>query len=236
MILVDPSHMMLKTSPVPDPLSDAVLDIDREMKSVLARTDMTDCDKALEYQQTLNRYLMRVNQYNKRSEPPLKSSFQESKPMEDQVDINKSRLESRLIDTIPKTLREKAKLLLAHIKDTAPLTWNERGEIVSKGEVLQNSNITDLINETVRARKLGEAPRGWSTFSQALRESNVPIDLIGNKSRWFEVKKVIPLPQEVPYKKIPQKRSMSHSPSTQNHSRSRAPSRRNLKDWMSYRI
>ena len=50
MILVDPSHMMLKTSPVPDPLSDAVLDIDREMKSVLARTDMTDHDKALEYQ------------------------------------------------------------------------------------------------------------------------------------------------------------------------------------------
>ena len=71
MILVDPSQMMLKTSPVPDPLSDAVLDIDREMKSVLARTDMTDRDKALEYQQTLNRYLMRVNQYNKRSEPPI---------------------------------------------------------------------------------------------------------------------------------------------------------------------
>ena len=69
-----------------------MLDIDREMKSVLARTDMTDHDKALEYQQTLNRYLMRVNQYNKRSEPPLKSSLQENKPMEDQVDINKSRL------------------------------------------------------------------------------------------------------------------------------------------------
>ena len=48
---------------------------------------------------------------------------------------------------------------------------------------IANSNIVDLINDTVRGRKKSE-PSGWQTFAQNLKESNVPRDYMGNKKRW----------------------------------------------------
>ena len=206
MILVDPSHMLLKTSPVPDTLSDTVLSIDDEIRNILESSNYTDHDKASAYQQALQRYLTRVGQVNKRG-PNLfptsqQKAIQESTPVQsgdnsDNVadgksdkgpDVNNEKilkLEERLIQSVPVTLSKKAKLLLGHIKDTTNLTWNERGEIISNGQPVAGSNLQDLVHETVRARKhLGDAPIGWDTFSRFLRTSNVPLDLIGNKSRW----------------------------------------------------
>ena len=98
------------------------------------------------------------------------------------------KLEDRLLESVPSTLTKKAKLLLDHIKETTDLTWNERGEIISNGHLVEGSNLQDLVHETVRARKLhGDPPKGWKTFSNFLRASNVPLDLIGNKSRWNTV-------------------------------------------------
>ena len=50
---------------------------------------------------------------------------------------------------------------------------------------MSGSNIADLVNETVRARKMSDEPKGWSVFARALKESNVPQELIGNKTRWL---------------------------------------------------
>ena len=66
MVLVDPTHMLLKTSPVPDTLSDSVLSLDDEIKRVLESTSLSDHDKALNYEQVLNKYLNRVDHVNSR--------------------------------------------------------------------------------------------------------------------------------------------------------------------------
>ena len=50
---------------------------------------------------------------------------------------------------------------------------------------MSGSIIADLVNETVRARKMSDEPKGWSVFARALKESNVPQELIGNKTRWL---------------------------------------------------
>ena len=206
MILVDPSHMLLKTSPVPDTLSDTVLSIDDEIRNILESSNYTDHDKAAAYQQALQRYLTRVGQVNRRGPNLFPTNQQkvtpENNPVRsdnniDNVDDGESnkiadnnnekllKLEERLIQSVPVTLSKKAKLLLGHIKDTTNLKWNERGEIISNGQPVAGSNLQDLVHETVRARKhLGDAPTGWDTFSHFLRTSNVPQDLIGNKSRW----------------------------------------------------
>ena len=189
MVLVDPSQMLLKTSPVPDPISNSVLVIDDDIKRILEQTDISDHDKANEYQQALNRYLNRISQYNIRD--PKKATMNNntlhnntesnSKPFEVQAD----KIEARIIESVPPTLQKKAKLLLDHIKDSSDITWNKRGELIAQGQTLENSNVSDLIHETLRQRKkLGDEPSGWSTFANELRQSNVPQELIGNKTRW----------------------------------------------------
>jgi hypothetical protein len=43
---------------------------------------------------------------------------------------------------------------------------------------VQGSNVVDLVN-VLRKRKYFN-PQGWETFGEALREANVPQDLIGH--------------------------------------------------------
>ena len=50
MILVDPAHVMMKTNPVPDQLTESVLTIDDEMRNILNSRGMTDHDKLKAYQ------------------------------------------------------------------------------------------------------------------------------------------------------------------------------------------
>ena len=50
------------------------------------------------------------------------------------------------------------------------------------GKPPAGSNIIDLVNDTLRQRKHPE-PKGWQTFAQMLKESNVPRDYVGNKKR-----------------------------------------------------
>ncbi len=190
MVLMDPSNLLLKTSPVPDTLSNDVLTIDNEMKSILESTDMSENERVLAYQQALRRYLTKVDQVNERLK--VKRDFLQSSEILDKSspsfqDNTDKRLnfEKRMIESIPKTLQKKAKILLDHIKDTSDLTWNERGEITLNDETVNQSNVSDLIHEALRARKLSSEPIGWSVFSKMLRDTNVPLELIGNKSRWY---------------------------------------------------
>ena len=61
------------------------------------------------------------------------------------------------------------------------LTWDEDGSVKVHGKPLAGYFI-DLVNDTLRQRKHSE-PKGWQTFAQMLKESNVPRDYVGNKKR-----------------------------------------------------
>ncbi len=43
--------------------------------------------------------------------------------------------------------------------------------------------MVDLINDTLRRRKHFQ-PHGWQTFARALKETNVPQELVGHQERW----------------------------------------------------
>ena len=176
--------MLLKTSPVPDTLSDSVLSLDDEIKRVLESTSLSDHDKALNYEQVLNKYLNRVDHVNSRHIHTPRS-LNQSVGLPHQDPFEKTlKLEKRIVDSLPKTLQKKGGVLLDHIKETTDMTWNERGELVVQGQTLNGTNVSDLIHEILRSRKLGIKPEGWSVFANSLKESNIPVDLIGNKARW----------------------------------------------------
>ena len=221
MILVDPGHMLLKTSPVPDPLAESVLSLDDEIKRILASSEISERAKVLKYDQALQKYLTRVDQTNSRQwsqnvKPSPSMALQESSTEGAEKTV---KFENRLIDSLPKTLQNKGRVLLAHLKEGTDLNWNNRGELVIKGQEIPGSNVSDLIHETLRARKLGTEPTGWKIYADILRQSNVPSDLIGNKVRW-EASAIEASPFKSPH--IVQKKTKKQ------------PSKKHPKEWLSY--
>ena len=69
------------------------------------------------------------------------------------------------------------------LKQDNNITWNAKGELVYKGDVIPNTHIHDLVQDVLRKRKTHN-PHGWEIFAKALKESNIPQDLVGNHDRW----------------------------------------------------
>ena len=154
------------TAPV-NPIHRSIFTLDNDMRAVLDRADLSDDEKVRQYNQILQRYL----EYHDHLRTP--SSSQEAKTVKD----------DEIIRTVPTRYKGKAENLLKRIEREPTMHWNERGEFVHNGRVVKGSNIIDLVNDVMRHRK-GFRPHGWQEFARALREGNVPQDLIGNRQRW----------------------------------------------------
>ena len=92
-------------------------------------------------------------------------------------------IQDRILESVPLSYWCKAEQLLSWLENNSKITWDEEGRVKVYGKPIANSNIVDLINDTLRGRKKSE-PSGWQTFAQNLKESNVPRDYVGNKKRW----------------------------------------------------
>jgi hypothetical protein len=79
-------------------------------------------------------------------------------------------------------MKAKAQLLLKKIKSSPDISWNEKGELKYKGETVQGSNVVNLVNNVLHKRKYFN-PQGWETFGEALREANVPDQVLCHRFR-----------------------------------------------------
>ena len=200
MVLVDPRTLdtirassLTAQAPVPDAATESLRDMDLQMRDVLDRNDMNLEDKANLYQQTLWRYLKRFGQYkdkplgtvqvkpDERGKTLLLGS--ETTATED-VKYDPSANEQDVLQSVPKTMRSRAERMLQRIKSRPDVTWNPRGEIEYQGQLVKDSNLTDLVNDVLRKRRNTAEPVGWKTFAAALHHLNVPQDLVGNPERW----------------------------------------------------
>jgi len=89
----------------------------------------------------------------------------------------------RILETVPKSYRARARLLLKHLLDKASparISWNDDGIVTIDGNVVKNSNIADLINDAMRERKTTKAT-GRAQFARLLRALNTPSVLVGNR-------------------------------------------------------
>ncbi|KAK3105817.1 hypothetical protein FSP39_006339 [Pinctada imbricata] len=197
MLLVEPKLLegLQHHDVVRNPTIKSMTRLDDEMQSILQRDDLSMGEKVKAYEQKLQRFLIFDDKYENR--PPVKvqvvrgttapkndASFNTDQSIGvDQGSSTTDPIESEIMKSVPKTMRNRAELLLHKIKSKPDMKWNDRGELVYKGERIKNSNIVDLVNDVLRRRKHFE-PRGWQVFSAGLRETNVPQDLIGHKERW----------------------------------------------------
>ena len=84
-------------------------------------------------------------------------------------------------------IRQRATSLPNRLK-TRPkvITWDKTRQVKIEGETIPNSNILDLVSDTMRSRK-NFNPTGAKKFFQALSKMNVPKDLVRNEEQWKQV-------------------------------------------------
>lgn len=61
-------------------------------------------------------------------------------------------------------------------------SWNERGEFIYKGDIIQGTNVVDLVCSATQIHKpcKEKLPQGWDAFTNVMAELNIPVVVIGN--------------------------------------------------------
>ena len=61
-----------------------------------------------------------------------------------------SATDKQIIDSVPKTMHNRAKLLIQKLKDhTDVISLNDNGQLVLDGSTISNSNIVNLVNDVM---------------------------------------------------------------------------------------
>jgi len=149
--------------------------LDGEMYEMLHR-DMADDEKAKLYSNSLSRYL-------NIDKPNVLTKF-ESKESPAILADHSPMIEYQVLDTVPKKWRTQASRLLTHIKVHPDISWSSKGELVLKNTVIPQTHAVDLVNDLLRKRTSSSLPTGWRLLAYALKDSNIPHELIGNQDRW----------------------------------------------------
>lgn len=200
MALVDPR--LLPAQPDARRMSD----LDERMKNILERLDLNEVEKVKLYNQALQKYIVYEDKSNQPPPPVRVMVTDDENQVDDAVAINSRDMEAEVMESVPKNYRKKVALLLERLKRNKNLSWNDKGEMVYKGEVYRNSNIVDLVNDIARKRKDFKAV-GSQTFTTALKEINIPRELVGNLERWEEISdEPLKSSPKKPLKKSPHKR------------------------------
>lgn len=96
----------------------------------------------------------------------------QSETLNEMINI-KDLLRKNIKSMTPKPFQSRAQNLFQFIEDK--LNFNEKGELINDdGTTMEGSNISDLIQHSIRDRRRNIVPIGWSKFLTVLRESNAP--------------------------------------------------------------
>ena len=169
----------------PDPNVSATASLQRDLSSVMANEDLSEAEKSQLFGQTLHKF--------KTAHRKALAETKLSLPVESEAKINQ-----RIFDSVPTTMRKKAKLLVSWLENNPNLSWDEDGRVKMYGKPVAGSNIIDLVTDVLRQRKDTE-PRGWEPFAEVLRDMNVPQDFVGNKKRWEWMHRTPPKEEEEEY-------------------------------------
>ena len=164
----------------PDPKITATANLQNQMSSVLNNDDLSETEKSQQFGETLQKFQLAHKKALGETRPKLMLNNAKTEDTDDD--------QNRILESVPITMRRRAKLLLNVLKNHPTLTWDKQGVVSVDGKPIPGSNIIDLVNDALRQRK-GFEPKGWEHFFQGLREVNVPQDYIGNKKRWTWLQK-----------------------------------------------
>jgi hypothetical protein len=161
--------------------------LDGEIYDILHR-NIADDEKAKLYSNSLSRYLNidkpSVVTTTFKSEDVTASDVVAAAASEKASESDSKNVESLVLETVPKKWKSQASRLLTHIKNNPDVTWSEKGELVLKNTTIPKTHAVDLVNDLLRKRTSTSSPSGWKQLANALKDYNIPHELIGNEDRW----------------------------------------------------
>ena len=161
--------------PPPHPILREMSAIDDKMQGALADPGLSDLSKS----QKINSLLSKHDNFTRQFEnqpPPTVNVEPRPFPEQDAQD----RWYSKTVDSMPVSMRQKAKNLLDRIKSTKNIQWDRDGRIVIDDVALAGTNVLDLVHGATRQRKNQPTPSGARQFLEALDKSNTPKELVPN--------------------------------------------------------
>ncbi len=205
MALVDPrilEHLQSQSHVSENPIETKAFELDQEMKAILNQSHLASKEKLVMYNDVLQKYLYfndKLTQGSSAAPPPPSSppATPEKKvetpsapPLEEEEAAAAADIAGTfsVVDATPKPYKNKAKVLLKYLEQNKNVAWSKNGELIYNGKIVPHTHVVDLVQDTLRKRKT-HTPHGWKTFASALKESNVPRDVIGNLDRWEWIQK-----------------------------------------------
>ena len=194
----------------------------QEMNDWLGKDDVPEDTKATMYAQQLQRIKQLKKQVFRPEPSPVQMITHTEQTMTSESDSatpsqQLNATDKQIIDSVPKTMQNRAKLLNQKLKDHSDvISWNDNGQLVLEGSIVPYSNNVNLVNYVMRKRK-GFNPEHSNTFAKALTKINVPEDYLRNPDRidsirWYHrlqdsqvpvpsfVSETVEAPTEVPQK------------------------------------
>ena len=161
----------------------------QEMNDWLENYDEPEDTKATMYAQQLQRVNQLKNQVVRLEPSPVQMITHTEQTMTSESDTSEqlSVTDKQIIYSIPKTMQNRAKLLIQKQKHHLDvISWNDNRELVLDGSTIPNSNIVDLVNDVMRKRKCFNPERS-GTFAKALAKINVPEFYVRNPDQIYSV-------------------------------------------------
>ena len=187
MVLVPESLLLELKGKLPkSPEFQATLGLGYELDRIQDREDLNPEEKAGLYGQQLARYRHYLEKARSEgrslSLPPATPTTASGEVKSSQPPAETGELDAKVIESVGKNMKKKASLLLDHLKKSKVLKWNAHGQVSYRGREVPNSNIVDLVSETMRmkSRKHHPQPAGLAQFAQALKEVNTPNEFVQN--------------------------------------------------------
>lgn len=217
MILIEPEVIeRLKTRDTA--YEDSLSRLDKEMQNIL-KSKKDDREKWSLYMQILQRYLHFAGEERRPLRLPVimenqekhdgvvfknESEHNDSSVNEDLEDdqhvhgfsIDKIYTPTYIKKLIPKSYRKKAEILLdILLNNNDKISWKNDGSLVIDNDVVENSNILDLVNYALRSLKRSK-PNGWDKFMATLKVIRVPSNCIGNPEAVEHISNISPKTRE----------------------------------------
>lgn len=136
------------------------------------------------------------------------------------------------ITDIPETYRAKAKQLLEFLKSNNSFTWDENGQVKYKDKIIDGSNLTSLLNDTVRSRRIKSPALTFDEFFKALKSEGYSVKKSEMIIPSFKARAISPKKKKPPAKKPLTKKSSSMSEKNLKRAR-QARAKEILENWNS---
>ena len=162
---------------------------DQKLEDVLELSDLPADTQMKLFDQQAQRW----HTYQEKQNQPLPVTMnvvpQDQQDLKDgaQVGVPKSSkdgVEEDILESVPKSMRVKARWLLQRMKRSDVLNWNDKGELLIDGTAVPGTHLVDLIKDMVHKRKRVPNATSWQEFATGLRQLHIAQEVVGNPDPW----------------------------------------------------